>query len=185
MSFVGGVTAANVASGANAANAATSSNTASTIVKRDASGNFAAQNVTMVDGIVSGFISIPTTSSLTVGMIQQNGTRFIHSFGTSNTFVGQNSGNFTTSGTGLNTAVGVSALSGNTTGNSNTAIGANALIVNTTGTFNTALGFNALSGNTTGATNTAVGARAGTGITTGSSNVIVGGIAANISNNRK
>jgi hypothetical protein len=46
---VGGVTAANVASGANAANAATNLNTASTIVKRDASGNFAAGAITATD----------------------------------------------------------------------------------------------------------------------------------------
>ena len=39
---VGGQTAANVASGAQAANGAASANTANTIVKRDASGNFAA-----------------------------------------------------------------------------------------------------------------------------------------------
>ena len=46
VSQVGGVSAANVASGANAANAATSVNTPSTIVQRDASGNFAAGTVT-------------------------------------------------------------------------------------------------------------------------------------------
>ena len=43
---VGGVTAANVASGANLANAATNLNTVSTIVKRDASGNFTAGAIT-------------------------------------------------------------------------------------------------------------------------------------------
>ncbi|MBI3665017.1 MAG: hypothetical protein HY236_02135 [Acidobacteria bacterium] len=43
---VGGVTASNVARGANAANAAPSANTASTIVKRDASGNFSAGTIT-------------------------------------------------------------------------------------------------------------------------------------------
>ncbi|MEI6395707.1 MAG: SUMF1/EgtB/PvdO family nonheme iron enzyme [Verrucomicrobiota bacterium] len=53
---VGGQPAANVASGASAANAATSANTASTIVKRDASGNFAAAAIT------SGSVSIGTTN---------------------------------------------------------------------------------------------------------------------------
>jgi hypothetical protein len=47
---VGGVTAANVALGANAANAATPLNTVSTIVSRDASGNFAAK-VATVNGV--------------------------------------------------------------------------------------------------------------------------------------
>lgn len=42
---VGGVTATNVASGANLANAATNAATANTIVKRDASGNFAAGTI--------------------------------------------------------------------------------------------------------------------------------------------
>jgi hypothetical protein len=46
VSTVGGVSAANVASAANAANAATSANTVNTIVKRDASGNFAAGTIT-------------------------------------------------------------------------------------------------------------------------------------------
>ncbi|MCP6302662.1 hypothetical protein NL450_26990, partial [Klebsiella pneumoniae] len=39
---VGGVSAANVASGANLANAATNANAPNALVKRDASGNFAA-----------------------------------------------------------------------------------------------------------------------------------------------
>ncbi len=43
---VGGVTAANIASGANAANAAVSANTAGTIVKRDSAGNFSAGTIT-------------------------------------------------------------------------------------------------------------------------------------------
>ena len=43
---VGGQTAANVAGGASAANAAASANTASTLVKRDASGNFSAGAIT-------------------------------------------------------------------------------------------------------------------------------------------
>lgn len=52
---VGGVTAANVASGANLANAATDANTANTIVKRDASGNFSAGTITAnLTGNVSG-----------------------------------------------------------------------------------------------------------------------------------
>jgi hypothetical protein len=47
---VGGVTAANVALGANAANAATNINTASTIVRRDAGGNFLTNSVTFNQG---------------------------------------------------------------------------------------------------------------------------------------
>ncbi len=43
---VGGVSAANVAAGANLANAATTANTADALVRRDASGNFAAGTIT-------------------------------------------------------------------------------------------------------------------------------------------
>ena len=55
---VGGVTAANVASGANLALAGTSANTASTLVKRDASGNFSAGTITAnLTGNVTGNVS--------------------------------------------------------------------------------------------------------------------------------
>jgi hypothetical protein len=60
---VGGVTASNVASGAGAANAATDANTASTIVRRDASGNFSAGTITAnLTGDVSGTASTITGS---------------------------------------------------------------------------------------------------------------------------
>lgn len=58
--FVGGVSAANVASGANAANAATSANTASTIVKRDANGDFS------VDTIVLNALDLLNTDTLLI-----------------------------------------------------------------------------------------------------------------------
>ena len=57
---VGGVTAVNVASGANLANAATNLNTASTIVKRDASGNFTAGTIT---ANLSGNATTATTAT--------------------------------------------------------------------------------------------------------------------------
>ena len=56
-----------------------------------------------------------------------------------------------------NTAVGISALSTNTSGTSNVAVGSNALKVNTTGGSNTAIGAEALQANTTTNANTAVG----------------------------
>jgi hypothetical protein len=56
-----------------------------------------------------------------------------------------------------NTAVGISALGGNFTGNQNTASGAFALTLNTTGAANTASGVSAMQGNTTGSNNTAAG----------------------------
>jgi hypothetical protein len=157
----------------NSATTATSANTASAIVARDASGNFAAQDVSMVDAVVSGFINIPTTSSLSVGTIQQNGSRFIHSLGTNNTYVGTNSGSFTV-GSASNTAIGASSMSVNTTGSNNTAVGRNTLTVNTTGAQNTAIGMSALAANTVGIQNTAIGASVGAAINTGTNNVMVG-----------
>jgi hypothetical protein len=57
----------------------------------------------------------------------------------------------------------------------NTAVGVSALTANTSGSANTALGFQAGFGNTTGASNVAVGLQAATGTTTGSYNTAIGG----------
>jgi hypothetical protein len=57
------VTAANVAAGANLANAATALNTASTIVRRDASGNFTAGTITAnLTGNLTGNLDLGTLS---------------------------------------------------------------------------------------------------------------------------
>ncbi len=93
----------------------------------------------------------------TVGNILKGGVPFLHDFGTLNTFVGKNAGNFTTTFLGRNTGVGVSALQNNTTGSSNTAIGLGALQNNTVGFQNTASGVHALFFNTNGINNTATG----------------------------
>ena len=92
-----------------------------------------------------------------IGNILKNGTCFIHNFGTNNTFVGKEAGNFTMTGPGKNTGLGVRVLSSNTTGNKNTATGFDALGNNTTGDFNTAVGHMALRDNTTGEFNAAIG----------------------------
>lgn len=73
-----------------------------------------------------------------------------------------------------NTAIGVGALSSNTTGVFQTAIGDSALSSNTTGTVNSAFGYLALAGNLTGTHNTAIGQTALINNTTGSYNTGVG-----------
>jgi hypothetical protein len=73
-----------------------------------------------------------------------------------NTAIGVNALTSNTSGT-LNTASGAGALYLNTIGSNNTASGANALTANTSGNWNTAIGSYALSHNTTAGRNTAVG----------------------------
>jgi hypothetical protein len=75
---------------------------------------------------------------------------------------------------GSNTAIGSSALSGNTTGAYNTATGFNALLFNTTGGSNTATGNHALAFNTIGSSNTAFGNYAIYASTTGNSNTAIG-----------
>src|SRR5439155_26801146 len=96
--------------------------------------------------------SMPTTTGASTGVLTFGGNRFLHNFGTSNTFLGTNAGNFTMTAS-FNTATGENALSSNTTGTSNTASGANTLLSNTIGSFNTAIGTTALSNNTTAAGN--------------------------------
>jgi hypothetical protein len=112
-------------------------------------------------------------STATSGNILKSSGRFLHNFGTSNTFLGASTGNFTMSG-GHNVGIGPSSLLANTTGTQNVAVGASALSANTTGSNNTALGRVAMHANTTGSSNTAVGQSALTDNTTGSGNVAVG-----------
>jgi hypothetical protein len=99
-------------------------------------------------------------STATTGNLIKGGFVFLNNFGTDNTFIGRNAGNLTTSGSGRNTALGVSALKATTNGTSNTATGVDSLGLNTTGSFNTAVGDAALLNNTTGSDNTAVGVQA-------------------------
>ena len=89
-------------------------------------------------GAFQGNLQLPATTPLT-GQFQVNGARFLHSFGTHNTFLGRNAGNFTLTGRD-NTAVGEGALRSNTSGARNTAVGQIALLSNTDGTENTAVG---------------------------------------------
>jgi hypothetical protein len=74
----------------------------------------------------------------------------------------------------FNTAVGLAALSSNTTGFRNTATGGTALTSNTTGSSNTANGSVALFSNTTGSQNTANGTLALFANTTGFNNTATG-----------
>jgi hypothetical protein len=124
--------------------------------------------------------STPTTGSVT-----KNGTRFLHNFGTGNTFLGLGAGNFNLV-SGFNTAIGEQALGSTTDGGSNTAVGNGALANTTTGFENTAIGVGALVDNTDGRFNTGVGRFALQHNTTGGFNVALGanaGILANGYNN--
>jgi formylglycine-generating enzyme required for sulfatase activity len=146
---VGGVSAANVASGVNLANASVSANTAGTIVRRDANGDFAGE-------AISGKVfALPATTSGTSGVVLQGGARLIHSAGTENFFAGAGAGNLSLTGTG-NVGIGFGALQDNLAGNNNTALGHAALE------------------NSTGSGNIAVGEGAGSLLGTGSNNLVIG-----------
>ncbi len=132
---------------------------------------------------------LPNTTSSTTGVIFKGTDRFIHNYGQENTFVGINSGNFSTTGL-WNTAIGYSSLSSNTTGSVNVAVGAYSLRFNTTGGQNTAVGFESLllnngfgnsalglfslRSNTTGNNNSAFGSASLYNNTTGFDNTSVG-----------
>ncbi len=102
-------------------------------------------------------VALPNTSSASSGVITLGGTRFLHNYGTGNTFLGAGAGNMAMTGTGANTGVGASALAANTTGTNNSALGYLALGLNTTGYGNSAFGNVALGANTTGVQNEAFG----------------------------
>jgi len=171
-----GVTGATGATGPSAPS--TDLNTPNTLVLRDNTGSFSAQTVSATDAVfgcdieVGCNIIMNDSTSAAIGNVVKNGARFIHNFGTNNTFVGINAGNFAAAGlqsTGIgedslnvnagstNTAVGYQSLALNTTGAANTAVGSFALANNVTGIQNTAVGRSALAFNTTGDNNTGLG----------------------------
>lgn len=155
---------------ANANTSATNANTASAIVARDASGGFSA------GAISAEALNLPTTSGGSVGVINQNGSRILHSFGTNNFFAGPFAGNFATTAQN-NSGVGVNALTSLTTGSANTAFGSNALGSVTAGAQNTAVGLLALGSNTLGGQNVAIGNQALGNNTVATQNTAIGGFA--------
>lgn len=123
-------------------------------------------------GAISGNLNLENSTG-SGGLILKEGKRFLHNYGVGNTFVGQDAGNLTMTGS-ANTASGAYTLLKNTTGTNNTASGYGALNGNTTGYHNTASGFVALNVNTIGLYNTANGASALELNTSGSANTASG-----------
>ena len=127
-------------------------------------------NVSLFRNMELGGIASSTSTS---GVITKNGVRFMHNYGIGNTFLGENSGNFTMSGVD-NIGIGSSSLINNTTGSSNTATGNFSLNFNTTGNKNSAYGRGSLSRNTTGFNNSAYGVYSLQSNTTGNENSAIG-----------
>jgi len=118
-------------------------------------------------------LRLENTTSSTTGIIYKAGNRFIHNYGNSNLFMGQNSGNFYLTGS-LNTTLGINTLTSNTSGSENVAIGVLSLHQNTTGYGNTAVGTSSLETNGTGYLNTSVGSYSLFFNSTGRENTAVG-----------
>lgn len=119
-------------------------------------------------------INMPATNSAgTEGVIIWNGSRFLSNYGPSNTFLGRNSGNTTTTGTD-NTGIGHVALNAITTGADNVALGSAAGIYVTSGSVNTLVGTSAGRFIDTGSNNVVVGGYYAHGITSGNNNTFIG-----------
>lgn len=148
-----------------------------------------------VNGIASTTqLRIPSTASASVGGLYFDGNRFLHNFGTGNTFTGSLAGNTTLTGTN-NTGSGQFALTTLTSGVQNVGIGRQALTSLTTGSNNIGIGFQSLytatssaglvgigdstlrNANSLAIENIAIGFFAGNAVTSGSRNVLVGHLA--------
>lgn len=116
-------------------------------------------------------IKLPTTTA-SAGIIYQNGTRLMHTYGTNNMFVGVGSGNFTLSGS-YNVGIGAACLDEITSGQFNVGFGYNTLSKVSSGTNNTGVGNNTLELVSTHNDNTAIGSAA-MYQTVGSGNVAIG-----------
>ncbi len=114
------------------------------------------------DRVSGSALLIPSTAAPTIfgpiGEIDINSNRFLHAFGTNNTFIGTTSGNYTLTGT------------------DSAAVGLNTLVALTLGSNNSALGSGALSLVTSGANNIGIGKLAGSTYTTESNNIAIGNI---------
>lgn len=104
---------------------------------------------------------MPSTSS-TAGQIEWNNVTYIHTFGTSNLWLGNGSGNFTYSGNGGNVCIGTNTGTALTTGEHNVFIGHLAGVSQTTGGTDVGIGQNALNAltATVGSRNVAIGGSA-------------------------
>jgi hypothetical protein len=159
---------------------ATPMDTPSTIVSRDANGDFATHTLTL-DG---NLVMQPTTA--TVGMITKGAATFLRD-DVDSVFPGLRAGgnSLVTAGSGGNVGIGPSALtnivpnSAGSTGINNTGMGTASLLQMTSGNNNVALGGAAMTGAVSSSSNTAVGFRAGFGLFSGNHNILLGRDAGN------
>ncbi len=107
--------------------------------------------------ITSGNFNMPSTTSANVGVVEQNGNRFLFSYPDfRNTFLGVASGNFTMTGIS-NVGIGHNAFQVATSAQACTCVGASAGDSITSGSFTTAIGFGCLQAISTGQDSTGIG----------------------------
>jgi hypothetical protein len=138
---------------------------------KDASNNFLTLSQSTGQVNILKSLRLENTYTSDLGILFKESDRFLHNYGTNNTFLGVNSGNFNMSGLN-NTAIGLNCLYSNTSGSFNTGLGSYSLSNNTTGSFNSGLGFQSLF--TTGSDNTALGYGSLRSNVDGSKNTAVG-----------
>jgi hypothetical protein len=130
----------------------------------------------------AGNVNIPvTTTTGRSGVIEVNGSRFIHSFGNNNVFTGVDSGNFTLSGDG-NSSFGVNSSQSLTIGAGNSALGYQALSSGADVNFNIAIGVAALLSLVDSDNNVAIGTDALKNSVHGESNLAIGRIGSGVGN---
>ena len=145
---------------------ATASNVPGTIVARDSFDGFSVGSINL-----TALLNLAQTTA-TTGIVNLNGNRFLHAYGTDNTFLGTRAGNTALTGFG-NVGVGVDSLTANGSGTDNTAVGVSSLKSLTDGFYNTAVGNGAMLNGLHGAHNAAFGISALSG-TNGNYNVAIG-----------
>ena len=144
------ITANTVAGAVSLTDNSTSTSTGNTIVSRDTTASFSANNIT-----IYGALAFPDGASITSG-----GSSFLFS-GNNDLFIGLYAGGTTTAAANL--AVGPYALNVNKSGSGNTAIGGSALQNCTNGNNNIAIGSGAAANLSTGSYNIDIGSPGSTG----------------------
>jgi len=114
-----------------------------------------------------------TNATGTEGLYSLGGNRFMHNYGTSNTFLGEDAGNLTLTTADDNVGIGKTSLFSLSTGNTNTAVGYSSLLQTSSANSSTAVGFSALQGANSNE-NTAVGFASSMSLVTGTNNSTFG-----------
>ena len=119
---------------------------------------------------LTGNLRLPVTTAA-AGILMAGASRFLHNYGTANTFLGIYSGNVSLTGT-YNTGIGYYALNSLGAGAYNTAVGAQAQ-QNATGSYNTSVGWYSMI-SATGGYNAALGYYTGRLLSSGINNIMLG-----------